>query len=79
MYCPLGQYLGNMVKLGPLVKSDFYASISSEKDRFMTHMAMMLSRWDMPRKVDVVPIVIVVVVVVVYGVMFVTFWDFSSH
>ena len=53
-----------MVKLDLLVKTDFYACVSGEEDRFTTHLAMMLSVEDVPTLVDFVAGVIVAFVFV---------------
>ena len=65
VYSPYGEYLDMIVKLGPLAKSNFCASVSGEEDRFTTHLAMAFSGGDVPRLVDVVANVVVTVVVVV--------------
>ena len=69
MYCPLGDYLSTMVKLGPLAKSDFCASMRGEEDRFTIHLAMLLSEEDVPILVEDIANVVVVLVVTVVGIV----------
>ena len=57
--------MDNMVKLGPLVRSDYCASMRDGEDRFTTHLIMMLCGEDVPGLFNVVANVDVAVVVVV--------------
>ena len=51
-----------MVNLDPITKSDFCAYVRVEEDRFTTHLAMMLSGYDVHILVEVVANALVVVV-----------------
>ena len=43
MFFPSGEYLGTTEKLGPLAKSEICASVSGLDDKFLTHLALILS------------------------------------
>ena len=49
--------MGTIAKLGPLAKSETHASVSGLEDKFLTHLAVMLSEASVHGLEDVVAVV----------------------
>ena len=79
-YSPFEEYLGIMVKLGPLANSNFCACMKDEGERFTTYFPMMLSGGDVPGLLQIFANKVVAVVIVVLDVgIFVWLLVLSSH
>ena len=63
IYSLLAEYLGTIVKLGPLANRELSTSMRGFKVRFLTHLAMILVGAGVPGLKDVETIVVVAVVV----------------